>query len=313
MIQKFFSDHDLIAAMQKAVIRMAAAIKEAVLPSQCLICGSFFMPCCHGPADSAAAGHDNAVKMAQISGDEPDCPGVKEDSSDRLLAFSFETVLSPYLCRRCSTGFWPVRSPRCTMCGIEFKSRADTDHYCGDCIRHPKKFYRARAAALFSPRLVELVHKFKYSRKTQLALPFGFLMLAAYLHNWKPNDIDVILPVPLHRKRLRERGFNQAYLLVSNWGQIAGEVTSGPMDVTIEKNILVRRRHTVPQTGLGRADRKRNIKKAFDITEPKKIHNKRLLLVDDVYTTGATVNECAGVLLKGGAARVDVLTLARAV
>jgi ComF family protein len=138
-------------------------------------------------------------------------------------------------------------------------------------------------------------------------------MFATYLRNWKLNEIDLIIPVPLHRKRLRQRGFNQAYLLVSNWGRITGKMNLRSADVAIEKKMLFRRRHTAPQTGLGRAERKHNIKKAFGITEPAKINNKRLLLVDDVYTTGATVNECAEVLLKNGAERVDVLTLARAV
>ena len=313
MIHRILPDRDLAVAIQQAIIRVAAVIKEAVLPSQCLVCGSFLIPCCKSSGCLPAIGYDNVFKKGQKSGDEPDCPGVKEDPLDRLLTLSIEAVLSPYLCKGCLTGFCPVRSPVCTMCGIKFKSREDTDHLCGDCIQQPKKFYRARAAGLFTPGFIELVHKFKYAGRTKLALPFGVLMLAAYLRNWKPNDIDLIVPVPLHRKRLRQRGFNQAYLLVSNWGRIAVEMKIRPVDAAIEKKTLVRKRHTLPQTGLGRADRMRNIKKAFGIAEPDKIHNKRLLLVDDVYTTGATVNECAGVLLENGAARVDVLTLARAV
>ncbi len=313
MNQKVFSVHDLTAATQRAVIRMTAVIKEAVLPSRCLICGSFFIPSCVGDVDPVAMARDNPGDTAQKDGDQPDFSGVEGCLSGRLARFSFEALLAPYLCHGCLTGFGPVRSPLCTMCGIMFKSREDTDHLCGDCIRQPKKFYRARAAGLYTTGFIELVHKFKYAGKTRLAIPFGMLLLAAYLRHWKPDDIDLIIPVPLHRKRLRQRGFNQAFLLVSSWGRIAGELNIRSADITIEKNTLVRKRHTAPQTGLGRADRKRNIKQAFSIAEPAKINNRRLLLIDDVYTTGATVNECAAVLLKNGAERVDVLTLARAV
>lgn len=313
MNQKVFSLHPLIAVTQQAVSRMTAVIEEAILPSRCLVCGSFFLPSCDGSVDPAAVVRDNTLDIRQKRGNQPDYCGVEGSPFDRLSKFSFEALLAPYLCHGCLTGFRPVRSPLCTMCGIMFRSREDNDHLCGNCIRQPKKFYRARAVGLYTPGFIELVHKFKYAGRTQLAMPFGILMLAAYLRNWKPDDIDLIIPVPLHRKRLRQRGFNQAFLLVSNWGRIAGEMNLRLAGVATEKKALVRKRHTAPQTGLGRADRKRNIKKAFGIAEPAKINNKRLLLVDDVYTTGATVNECAGVLLKNGAERVDVLTLARAV
>jgi ComF family protein len=130
---------------------------------------------------------------------------------------------------------------------------------------------------------------------------------------WEKDRIDIILPVPLHVKRFRMRGFNQAYLLVRNWNSLAGQYPYGLTDLQIERNLLVRAVATVPQSTLGRAKRAVNIKNAFDLNEPDKVKDKSVLLIDDVYTTGATVNECARLLLNCGARHVDVLTLARAV
>ena len=117
--------------------------------------------------------------------------------------------------------------------------------------------------------------------------------------------IDLIVPVPLHIKRLRKRGFNQALLLFTKWATTE--------NIPYDPHVLKRPQKTVPQTNLSRKERKKNIRGAFEIRSPVAIKGKRILLVDDVYTTGSTVNECARILVQGGAAMVDVLTLARAV
>jgi ComF family protein len=125
------------------------------------------------------------------------------------------------------------------------------------------------------------------------------------LRFWDADTVDLLVPVPLHVTRLRERGFNQAFLLITKWAKHEGLCFDGMS--------LCRRRRTDPQTGLSRQERGRNIRKAFAVRKPETIQGKRILLVDDVYTTGATVNACARILLEVGAATVDVLTLARAV
>jgi ComF family protein len=152
---------------------------------------------------------------------------------------------------------------------------------------------------------MEAIHLFKYGRKTSLAQPLQALLRETFLRFWETGTIDLIVPVPLHIRRLRERGFNQAYLLVRKWAKEEG--------LALDGLAMIRHRWTEPQTRQGRAERQKNVKGAFDLRSPHKIKGKRLLLVDDVYTTGATVNECARVLMKGGAGSVDVLTLARAV
>lgn len=112
----------------------------------------------------------------------------------------------------------------------------------------------------------------------------------------------MIVPVPLHPSRLQERGFNQALLLA--WAFF-------PKDQRVISNLLIRSRSTAPQTGFSGAARRTNLKNAFTVVKPYRLTGKKVLLVDDVFTTGTTVNECARVLKKAGAAEVMVLTLAR--
>jgi ComF family protein len=124
---------------------------------------------------------------------------------------------------------------------------------------------------------------------------------------------DVVIPVPLHAGKLRERGFNQAFLLVRDWTHMAKRLCIKLPFRCIDRNILQRHNPTIAQTGLGKKERQKNIRGVFNVKNKEKIIQKRILLVDDVYTTGATANECAKTLLAGGAARVDVLTLARTI
>ena len=113
-------------------------------------------------------------------------------------------------------------------------------------------------------------------------------------------DADLIVPVPLHPKRLKQRGFNQALLLARAFPE-----------VPLGREAVVRVRHTVPQVELKPKERRDNVKGAFAVPDPALVKGKNVLLLDDVYTTGATVRECAKVLRRAGARRVDVLTVAR--
>jgi len=120
-----------------------------------------------------------------------------------------------------------------------------------------------------------------------------------------PRDIDGIMAVPLHPTRLREREYNQSLLLAERLGHHLG--------VPIMWNLLVRTKHTVPQTTLKRSARLKNLRKSFAVTRPEMISGKKILLVDDVFTTGTTINECAKTLRRAGAQHVYVETLARMV
>ena len=130
---------------------------------------------------------------------------------------------------------------------------------------------------------------------------------------WDPRLIDYVIPVPLHRRRLRERGFNQAELMIRSWPAMSGAPDRQRMPPTLLTDNLVRCRYTAPQTGLDRRQRVTNLVDAFQLVDPSTVRGRRVLLVDDVLTTGATVNACARVLRRAKAASVEVLTLARAI
>jgi len=163
----------------------------------------------------------------------------------------------------------------------------------------------ARALGFYDGSLQEAIHRWKYERKTSLSTYFGRWMAEGLCRHWDPNLFDLLIPVPLHPHRLRERGFNQAVLLVRELSRQTG--------IPFRKRILRKRKPTVPQVSLSGAEREKAVRGSFHVVGREELEGKSILLVDDVYTTGATVNECSKVLLAGGAKRVDVLTLAHAV
>lgn len=153
---------------------------------------------------------------------------------------------------------------------------------------------------LYQGNMAKAIQRFKYHGDITLAKALGWFWNMADL-----NDLpfELIVPVPLHHQRLRERGFNQALVL--------GKVLSKKMGKKISARALRRTRYTIPQVQLDHSEREKNVRGAFEVPYQRKVKDKTLLLIDDVFTTGATVNECARVLKKSGAKAVFVLTLAR--
>ncbi|MBI3933784.1 MAG: ComF family protein [Acidobacteria bacterium] len=174
---------------------------------------------------------------------------------------------------------------------------------CGICRRGAWGFEQARSFGWYEGALREIVRQYKYQRMQPLAKPLG-KFLADALERLNAGSLDLVLPVPLHRRRERQRGFNQAGLLAERVGKLC-DIRRGGKD-------CVRVRDTPPQTGLRGAARRRNVKGAFAVPHPERIHGLRILLVDDVLTTGATADACARALKQAGAQGVWVLTLARA-
>ena len=277
------------------IFELYKIVYEAVFPSKCLVCNSFM----HAPDSNCSRFTGKFYN--------------KTHTPPLAFQIQLESLLADCLCHDCIKGLAAVESPLCKSCGLPFNSRQGEDHHCGDCITSPRKFRIARAALVYDKISTEVIHCFKYKGKTQLARPLSELLMMTLRNYWDDNSINVILPVPLHIKRLMKRGFNQAHLLIRDWHLKAKQNEIDLQDCKIESDVLVRTTPTVAQTALSRSQRAINVRNAFILKSKEKIVNQNVLLVDDVYTTGATVNECAGVLLEHGAKRVDVLTLARAI
>ncbi|MBT0651600.1 ComF family protein [Geomobilimonas luticola] len=219
---------------------------------------------------------------------------------------SFIPAAGPlHICSGCRDAISPISSPLCDLCGTPFGTIGGSDHRCGACSLSPPRFDAARAATLFDGPVRDMIHRFKYDRRVQLARPLG-LLAAETLASWAAAAAaDLVVPVPLHVRRLRQRGFNQAILL--------GQVVAGQWHLPLDRTCLRRIRWTEPQVNLAAAERAANVRGAFAVTAPARVAGRRIILVDDVFTTGSTVAECARVLKGAGAGEVLVVTVARAV
>jgi ComF family protein len=229
----------------------------------------------------------------------------------RGCAQIFQGRDTDYFCPGCWQKIQLVARPMCSLCGRPFPDASGLDHVCGRCLARPPQFTRAWAWACY-PReeaedhpLRQAIQKFKYGRKVSLGKPLGRLMSQGCRDFLRDCEADVVIPVPLHPKRLRWRGFNQALLL--------GRQMSRAYKIPLDPFTLRRIKATPPQTQLTEEERRRNVRGAFALAPGRSVREKKILLVDDVYTSGATVNECSRTLWRAGAAEVCVVTLARAV
>ena len=209
-----------------------------------------------------------------------------------------------HLCTRCRGEVHTISSPLCTVCGIPFATPGGIDHVCGACLATHPRFAAARAAVLFDGVARDLIHRFKYDRKVHLARPLSLLMLETLTLFATSLGAELLIPVPLHRRRLRERGFNQAVLL--------GRPLATTWNIPLVVDNLKRIRWTEPQVTLSATEREANVRGAFALNNPAAVRGNKIILLDDVYTTGSTVAECSRVLRQAGAAAVYVITVARA-
>ncbi len=208
------------------------------------------------------------------------------------------------ICPDCFSEIHWIGPPFCSICGTPFISEEDKLHPCGRCLTKGRYFTTARALGVYDGSLQEAIHRWKYEGKTTLTPLFGRWMTEGLNRYWDPTLFDLLMSVPLHPQRLRERGFNQALLLVEELSRRTG--------IPYRKRGLRKVRPTTPQVNLSGAEREKAVRRSFHVMRKEEVEGKSILLVDDVYTTGATVNECSKVLLAAGAKRVDVLTLAHA-
>lgn len=206
-----------------------------------------------------------------------------------------------HICPACRLRLPPVSSPLCPLCGIPFIG-AGSDHRCGVCLSSHPHFDGAFAPFLYEGPIRDLIHSFKYDRHTHLRHPLALLALEG-ANSFMEHHPQLIIPVPLHVSRLRQRGFNQATLI--------GKTMSKMLALPMLPDAIVRTRPTEPQINLSAAERRVNVQGAFAVKKSDWIAGKRVLLLDDVMTTGSTMDECSKVLKKAGATAVFAGTVAR--
>ena len=208
-----------------------------------------------------------------------------------------------HLCGKCAKLTRKVKPPFCQCCSHPFDGAIETEFQCPNCQDRLMHFTCAVAARHARGLVRNLIHDFKYNKREYLRRPLAE-WLAETLDDPRiiATPIDALVPVPLHATRQRERGYNQAQLLA----EILSAEFHFPLLTTLKRT-----RRTQTQTSFDRAERMENLRDAFVVRHNAAVQNKHLVLVDDVLTTGSTLNECARVLLKSGAASVRAICVAR--
>jgi ComF family protein len=234
----------------------------------------------------------------------------------RLCCGCGERILeySRVVCQPCMDQVSALLEPICITCGCPDAKILEPGK-CANCLPGKTWFRRARAVAPFSGIAQIVVFRLKYQSRAEYAEVLAKLMLGKL----KPEPAgdadassedekvayDIVVPVPLHSARERQRGFNQSALL--------GRIIAREQGLIFSPRALRRTRPTATQTRLKKRARRKNVEGAFKCKRPAEVAGKRVLLIDDVYTTGSTLNECARVLMEAGAESVECLAFARAV
>ncbi len=200
-----------------------------------------------------------------------------------------------YLCENCKKLIKIIKPPICVKCGMPLN---EFNMLCDNCKETANYFDEARASFLFDENSSYLFHKLKYDGDKYVAKMLG-KYIAKTLSDWKIK-VDIIIPVPLHKKRLKQRGYNQSELIADEVSVLTG--------IEVRTDLIIKEKHTVPQTKLSREDRKENLKDAFKYISNEKIAGKNILILDDVVTTGATTNEIAKLLRRHRPSKIYVIS-----
>lgn len=209
------------------------------------------------------------------------------------------TPVGKLICPSCMSKLVPVKQPTCRKCGKElFSEQAE---YCFDCSRHKRSFESGAALFQYNEAAKKSMAAIKYRNKREFLDFYAEAMAYRFSHIVKNWDPDVFIPIPVHPSRLRRRGFNQAEVLARKLAEKLG-------DIPVETKLLVRSRKTAPQRDLDPQERLANLQQAFS-TDPSRPVPKCVVLIDDIYTTGSTMEACTRVLKAAGVQEVHFLTI----
>jgi competence protein ComFC len=213
------------------------------------------------------------------------------------------TSTEGFVCSHCWQGVRFIKPPFCKRCGLPFEGALTTEFECTNCREMKLHFRSARSAVVLHGPVREIVQRYKYKRALWFEPFLADLLIREALPELREEKWDLIVPVPLHAAKKRQREFNQAERLAT----FLSAAAAIPMDTTLLKRVS----WTETQTRLTRDKRAQNMRNAFTMRKRRKLHGERILLFDDVFTTGATTNACAEVLLAAGAGEIGVWTVAR--
>lgn len=202
------------------------------------------------------------------------------------------------VCPSCVKRLHYIREPKCKKCGKSIEK--EEQEYCRDCQRFSHAFNRGEAVFVYDEVLKKSISMFKYHNRREYADFYAEEMLKECRHFIERCQPDVILPVPIHKLKRRERGFNQSELVAKKLGKLTG--------IPVDTGYLVRIAKTTPQKELTRLQRKQNLKKAFAVAERKKCY-ENVLLIDDIYTTGATLDAISEILKENQSKNIFFLTI----
>lgn len=208
-----------------------------------------------------------------------------------------------FVCAQCWSQVRFIRPPFCERCGLPCEGELTNSFECTNCREMEFHFRFARAAVVAKTVVLEVIHRFKYSRSLWFENFLAGLLLREAAPVLDPKEWDFIVPVPLHPLKKREREFNQSDILARRLASATG--------ISFQPKMLRRIIHTSTQTLLSREKRALNMKGAFAVREDIPLEDKRIVIMDDIFTTGATTNACARALRGAGAADVCVWTVAR--
>lgn len=214
-------------------------------------------------------------------------------------------IIAPHesLCMACYAHFPWIPDAHCTRCALPFASPLAGVHECSECLTETRSFGRVFALGIYRGLLLNLIVRMKYHHEEPVAWRLGELLgQIALAGQVRDQAYDLVVPVPLHVSRLRKRGYNQSAWLAKSLAKQGG--------LAWDPFVLRKVGLTPVQTGLPRGERLKNVRNSFAVASDQ-VAGKRILLVDDVYTTGATLEACARVLKKAGAKEVDTSVIAR--